>query len=116
MQINLIPFQFHPDSAIENKGVVVGVNPETNEQVVERTAEEKHDEDSSDAYLVDALTEVFTKTNPFGTPSYPSGAIEGSLILFISCYTTVFRVVETQMFPLKYCKSIHLLTTETKLF
>ena len=55
----------------------MGVNPETSEKVVERPNEEKTEKDSSDAYLVDALTEVFTKTNPFGTPTYQRGTIQG---------------------------------------
>ena len=86
-QINPISIQFHSNSAIENKGVVVGVNPETNEQVVERPNEEKTEKDSSDAYLVDELTDVFTKTNPFGTPSYQRNAIQGWLM---SCYSFAY--------------------------
>jgi hypothetical protein len=65
------------NSAIENKGVVVGMNPETKEEVVERTSDEKSEEDSDDAYLVNELTTAFTKSNPFGQPAYPSGAIQG---------------------------------------
>jgi hypothetical protein len=65
------------NSAIENKGVVVGMNPETKEEVVERTNDEKSEEDSDDAYLVNELTTAFTKSNPFGQPAYPSGAIQG---------------------------------------
>ncbi|CAB4033976.1 Neuronal PAS domain-containing 3 [Paramuricea clavata] len=63
-------------SAIENKGVVVGMNPETKEKVFERTNDEKSEEDSDDAYLVNELTTAFTKSNPFGQPAYPNGVIQ----------------------------------------
>ena len=55
----------------------MGMNPETKEEVVERTSDEKSEEDSDDAYLVNELTTAFTKSNPFGQPAYPSGAIQG---------------------------------------
>ncbi len=78
--LNSIPISH---SAIENKGVVVGVNPETSEKVVEKRIEKENENDSDDAYLVDELTAVFRKSDPFGQAAYPHGAIEGWLILFV---------------------------------
>lgn len=65
------------NSAIENKGVMVGVNPETQEKVIEKPIEKENENDSDDAYLVDSLTEAFTKSNPFGQPTYAAGENEG---------------------------------------
>ncbi|XP_028393058.1 neuronal PAS domain-containing protein 1-like [Dendronephthya gigantea] len=67
-------------SAIENKGVMVGVNPETQEKVIEKPIEKENENDSDDAYLVDSLTEAFTKSNPFGQPKHLTGEIEDARV------------------------------------
>ena len=71
-------------SAIENKGVVVGMNPETSEKVVERDIEKENENDSNDAYLVDELTEAFTECNPFALPAYTAGQTQGQYFVMNS--------------------------------
>ena len=64
--------------------MVVGVDPEQKGRVVEKKSEKENENDSDDAYLVDELTEAFTRSNPFGQPTYPNGQRQGWYTNFVS--------------------------------
>ena len=63
--------------------MVVGVDPEQKGRVVEKKSEKENENDSDDAYLVDELTEAFTRSKPFGQPTYPNGQRQGWYTNFV---------------------------------
>lgn len=58
----------------------MGMNPETNDVVFEKKNEKENENDSDDAYLVNELTEAFTKISPFASPHFSQDTIEGWMI------------------------------------
>ena len=60
----------------------MGVDPEQMGQVIEKKNDTENEGDSEDAYLVDELTQAFTKSNPFGQPTYPHGQTQGRVVFF----------------------------------
>ncbi|XP_046859949.1 uncharacterized protein LOC124453225 isoform X2 [Xenia sp. Carnegie-2017] len=92
-------------SAIEDKGVVVGMNPETRGKVIEKPNEKESDSDADDAYLVDELTEAFVPFDPFGQPEGMATNAEGKLHsntinVFNKSYRPSFTSQETKAKPL----------------